>query len=53
MPDTKEKIRDSIDDAASGLKHAGEKVVDKTKDVAREAGKKVEDAGDKIKNMGK
>jgi len=53
MSDTKEKIKDSIDDDAVGAKDAAEKAVDKTKEVARDAGRKVEGAGEKIKDMGK
>jgi hypothetical protein len=53
MSNTEAKIKESIGDAASGAKHTTEKAVDKSKEVSKEAGRKVEDAGEKIKNMGK
>jgi hypothetical protein len=49
MSDTKEKIKEGIDDAASKAKKATEAVVDKTKDAAHAAGEKVKEAGKYIK----
>jgi hypothetical protein len=50
MSDTKDKIKEGIDDAASKAKQATEKVVDKTKDAAHDAGEKVKEAGQYIKD---
>ncbi len=50
MSDIKEKAKETIDSAADSAKKATETVVDKTKDLAHQAGKKMEDAGDKLRN---
>ena len=43
MSDLKDKAREKINEAADVIKHATDKVVDKSKDVAHIAGKKLEE----------
>ena len=43
MSDLKDKTKKKIDDAAEAAKKAADKVVDKSKDVAHSAGKKMEE----------
>lgn len=43
MSDMKDKAKQKIDDAADGAKKAADRVVDKSKDVAHSAGKKMEE----------
>jgi hypothetical protein len=50
MSDLKDKAKDKIDAAAETAKKATEKVVDKTKDVAHAAGKKMEEGAKKLKD---
>ena len=64
MPDTKDKIKDGINDAAHAAKKATETVAEKVGDAAHatknaaenaaaKVGNVVHKAGDKIKDMGK
>jgi len=48
MGDLKSKVTDKIDDAATAAKKTAGQVIDKSKDVAHNAGKKVEEAGKKM-----
>jgi gas vesicle protein len=48
MSDLKGKVTDKIDDAAAAAKRTASEVVDKSRDVAHNAGKKVEEAGKKM-----
>jgi hypothetical protein len=50
MSDTKDKVKESIDNAADKAKKATETVVDKTKDAAHRVGEKVKEAGQAIKD---
>ena len=50
MSDFKDKVKDKIDDAAVAAKKAAGQVVDKSRDVAHNAGKKVEEAGKKFQD---
>jgi hypothetical protein len=50
MSDTKDKVKESIDNAADKAKKATETVVDKTKDAAHTVGEKVKEAGQAIKD---
>jgi uncharacterized protein YjbJ (UPF0337 family) len=45
MSDLKDKAKEKIEDAADAAKKATGKVVDKSKDVAHSAGKKMEQGG--------
>jgi hypothetical protein len=53
MSDTKDKIKQGIDDAASKAKQATDKVVNKTKEAGRAAGEKVKEAGQYIRDKSK
>ena len=50
MDDMKDKAKEKIDDAADGAKKAADKVVNKSKDIAHSAGKKVEEGGKQLKD---
>lgn len=50
MSDLKDKAKDKIDDAADATKRGAGKVVDKAKDLAHSAGKKLEEGGKKLKD---
>ena len=50
MSDMKDKAKQKIDDAAAGAKKAADKVVDKSKDVAHSAGKKMEEGGKRLQD---
>jgi gas vesicle protein len=50
MSDLKDKVTDKIDDAAAAAKKAAGQVIDKSKDVVHNAGKKVEEAGKKLQD---
>jgi len=51
ITDVKERVTDKIDDAASAAKKAAGQVVDKSKDVAHNAGRKIEEAGKKLQEV--
>jgi hypothetical protein len=53
MSDTRDKIKEGIDNAASKAKQTTDKAVDKTKEAAQAAGQKVKEAGQYIKNKSK
>ena len=50
MSDMKDKAKQKINDAADVAKNAAAKVVDKSKEVAHSAGKKMEEGGKRLKN---
>jgi|SRR5450432_1534446 gas vesicle protein len=50
MSDLKDKAKEKIDDAADAAKKAAAKVVDKSKDVAHSAGKKMEEGGNRLQD---
>jgi hypothetical protein len=49
MSDLKSKTKDKIDDVAAAAKTTAGKAIDKTKDLAHSAGKKLEDTGKKLR----
>ena len=51
MSDLKDKVTERIDDAAGAAKKAAGQVIDKSKDVAHNAGKKIEEAGKKLQEV--
>ena len=51
MTDMKDKAKQKIDDAADAAKKAAGKVVDKSKDVAHSAGKKLEVGGKRLQDV--
>jgi hypothetical protein len=53
MADTKDKVKDAIDNTADAAKKATDKVSDKVKEGAQKTGEAVENAGKKIKKTGK
>jgi hypothetical protein len=53
MSDLKNKVKETIDDAARAAKKATDHVSEKAKDAAYQTGKKVEQVGEKIKDAGK
>ena len=50
MSDLRDKAKDKIDEAAVAAKKATDHVVDKTKDLAHKAGKKMEEAGKQLQD---
>jgi hypothetical protein len=50
MSDFKDKAKEKIDDAAELAKRAAAQVVDKSKDVAHKAGKKLEEGGKRLQD---
>ena len=50
MSDLKDKAKKKIDDGADAAKKATDQVVDKTKDVAHKAGKKMEEGGKRLQD---
>jgi hypothetical protein len=50
MSGLKDKAKEKIDDAADAVKKAPGKVIDKSKDVAHIAGKKIEKGGERLQN---
>jgi hypothetical protein len=50
MSDFKGKAKDKIDDAANAAKRGTDKVVDKSKEAAHNAGKKMEEGGKRLQN---
>jgi hypothetical protein len=53
MSDLKDKVKDTIDDAAHAAKKTTDHVAEKVKDAAYETGKKVKEVGEEIKEKGK
>jgi hypothetical protein len=53
MADTKDKIKEGIDNAADKAKEATETASDKTQDAIHGVGQDVERAGEKIKDAGR
>ena len=51
MSNLREKTKGKIDAAADAAKRATDKVVDKSKDVAHSAGKKLEQEGKRLQNV--
>jgi hypothetical protein len=51
MSDLKDKAKDKIDAVAGGAKKAKGQVSEKAKDLAHSAGKKMEEAGKKLKDV--
>jgi hypothetical protein len=50
MSDMKDKAKKKIDEGADAAKKAADHVVDKTKDVAHTAGKKMEKGGKRLQD---
>lgn len=50
MSDLKDKAKEKIDQAAEAAKTTAAKAIDKSKDVARSAGEKMEKGGKKLKD---
>jgi hypothetical protein len=50
MNDIKTKAKRKIDDAADAAKKATGKVLDRSKDLARSAGKKIEEGGKRLQD---
>jgi hypothetical protein len=50
MSDLKDKVNEKIEGAAKATKNVVEHVVDQSKDVAHEIGKRVEKAGKRLKD---
>jgi hypothetical protein len=50
MGDLKDKAKEKIDDAADATKKATGRVVDKSKSVAHDAGKKIEKGGKRLQD---
>ena len=50
MSDMKDKAKRKIDEAAEGAKKVAEKVVDKSRDAAHNAGKKIEEGGKRLQD---
>jgi hypothetical protein len=50
MNNLKSKTNDKIDNVAAAAKTTAGKAIDKTKDIAHTAGKKLEDTGKKLRN---
>ena len=50
MGDLKDKAKEKIDNAAKATKRAADPLVDKSKDVAHNAGKKMEEGGTRLQN---
>jgi hypothetical protein len=52
MADTRDKVKDKIDEAAAKAKEATDQASDKAQDTARAAGDKIKETGQKIKDKG-
>ena len=50
MSNLKDKAKEKIDQAANAVKNTTDKVVNKSKDVAHAAGKKIEQKGKELKD---
>jgi len=50
MSNLKDKTKKKIDDAADAAKKAADQVIDKSKDVAHSAGKKMEEGGKRLQD---
>ena len=50
MSNLKDKTKKKIDDAADAAKKAADQVIDKSKDVAHSAGKKMEKRGKRLQD---
>jgi hypothetical protein len=50
MSDLKDKLKEQIDDAAEATKKVLDTAVDKSKDVAHEIGKRVEQGGKRLRD---
>jgi hypothetical protein len=50
MSDLKSKAKKKIETAANAAKHAADTVIDNSKDAAHKAGKKIEEAGKRLRN---
>jgi uncharacterized protein YjbJ (UPF0337 family) len=50
MSDLKDKAKETIDDAANAVKKATAKVVDRSRDIAHGAGKKMEEGGKRLQD---
>jgi hypothetical protein len=50
MSDLRDKIEKKIDDAANATEKVAHQVVDKSKDIARTAGKKMEEGGKRLQD---
>jgi ElaB/YqjD/DUF883 family membrane-anchored ribosome-binding protein len=48
MSDLRDKSKKKIDDASDAVRKAADKVVDKSKDIAHSAGKKMEEGGKRL-----
>ena len=48
--DLREKAKEKIDDAADATRKAADQIVDKSRDVAHNVGKKMEEAGKRLQN---
>jgi hypothetical protein len=51
MSNLKETAKDKIDDAAKAAKKLAANVIDKSRDVAHSAGKKLEKGGKRLKDV--
>jgi hypothetical protein len=51
MSDLKDRAKGKIDDAAHAAKKAADKIVEKSKDVAHSAGKKLEEGGKRLQDV--
>jgi gas vesicle protein len=51
VSDVKERVTGKIDDAACAAKQAAGQVLDKSRDVAHDAGRKIEEAGKKLQEV--
>jgi hypothetical protein len=50
MSNLKDKTKKKIDDAADAAKKSADQVIDKSKDVAHSAGKKMEEGGKRLQD---
>jgi hypothetical protein len=50
MSDLKDKVKEQIDDAAEATKKVLDSAVDKSKDIAHEIGKRVEQGGKRLQD---
>jgi hypothetical protein len=50
MSDLRDKGKKKIDDAGDAVKNAADKVVDKSKAIARSAGKKMKEGGERLQD---
>jgi hypothetical protein len=51
MSNMKDKAKAKVDEAASAVKKASDKVVDKSKDLTHQAGKAVEKGGKRMQDV--